>query len=90
VGINEEVPMVSISNADAMEMQKQLQRGPVEVLLVNRIDSVDAWSQNVVRTITGSELPNEWIIVSARYDRRRQAAQDNGLGVATMLELARV
>jgi Zn-dependent M28 family amino/carboxypeptidase len=82
--------MVSISNADAMEMQKQLQRGPVEVLLENRIDSVDAWSQNVVRTITGSELPDEWIIVSARYDRWRQAAQDNGLGVATMLELARV
>jgi Iap family predicted aminopeptidase len=45
--------------------------------LENRIDSADDWSQNVVGTITGRELPDEWIIVSAHYDRWWQTAQDN-------------
>src|SRR6185437_6147144 len=44
---------------------------------------------NVIGTITGSEMPDEWIIVSAHYDRWWNSAQDNCAGIAVMLELAR-
>jgi Zn-dependent M28 family amino/carboxypeptidase len=86
---HEQIPMVAISKNDAMELQKQLQRGKVEIALENRIDSGDGMSQNVVGTITGSEFPDEYIIVSAHYDRWWVAAQDNCAGLVAMLELAR-
>ena len=87
---HEQVPMVAISKTDAADLQKQMQRGPLEITLENRIDSGDGLSQNVVGTLTGSEFPDEWIIVSAHYDRWWQSAQDNCAGVAAMLEIARV
>jgi Iap family predicted aminopeptidase len=86
---HEQIPMVAISKNDAMELQRQLQRGRVEVALENRIDSGDGMSQNVVGTIRGSEFPDEYVVVSAHYDRWWVAAQDNCAGLAAMLELAR-
>ncbi|HLH00063.1 MAG TPA: M28 family peptidase [Bryobacteraceae bacterium] len=86
---HEQVPMVAISKNDAADLQRQLQHGPVEVALENRVDSGDGQSQNVLGTITGIEFPDEWIIVSAHYDRWWQSAQDNCAGVAAMLEIAR-
>ncbi len=86
---HEQIPMVAISKADALELQRQLQRGRVEIALENRIDSGDGASQNVIGTITGSELPDEYIVVSAHYDRWWNSAQDNCAGLAAMLEFAR-
>ncbi|MGD1094383.1 MAG: M28 family peptidase [Bryobacteraceae bacterium] len=86
---HEQIPMVSISKADAKSLQQQSKAGLVEIALENRIDSGDGLSQNVIGTIAGSEFPDEWVIVSAHYDRWWVAAQDNCSGVATMLELAR-
>ena len=86
---HEQVPMAAISNDDAADLRRQLQPGPVEITLENRIDSADGWSQNILGTITGSEFPDEWIIVSAHYDRWWHSAQDNCAGVSAMLELAR-
>ena len=86
---HEQVPMVAISKHDAAQLQAQLHSGPVEIALENRIDSGDGWSQNVVGTITGSEFPDEYVVVSAHYDRWWQSAQDNCAGVAVMLEFAR-
>ncbi len=86
---HEQVPMVSLSKADAKSLQESLKPGPVEITLENRIDSGDGVSQNVIGTIRGSEFPDEWVIVSAHYDRWWVAAQDNCSGVAAMLEIAR-
>ena len=86
---HEQLPTVSIRTRDARRLQGDLQDGPVEIALENRIDVADGRSQNVVATITGTELPDEWIVVSAHYDRWFQAAQDNSVGIAVMLELAR-
>jgi Iap family predicted aminopeptidase len=86
---HEQIPMVAISKRDAAALQKQLQSGPVEIVLENRIDSGDGLSQNVLGVLTGSEFPDEWVVVSAHYDRGWQSAQDNCVGVAAMLELAR-
>ena len=86
---HEQLATVSIRKVDALRLQDELQRGPVEIVLENRIDVADGTSQNVVATITGTEFPDEWIVLSAHYDRWFQAAQDNSVGVAVMLELAR-
>ena len=55
---------------------------------------------NVVATLTGTSLPNEWIVVGAHYDSRNTSvsdvnnaspgAEDNASGCAGVLELARV
>ena len=86
---HEQLPTVSISKGDAKHLQENLKSGPVEIVLENRIDSADDRSQNIIGTIKGSELPDEWLLVAAHYDRWWQSANDNCAGVATMLELAR-
>ena len=56
--------------------------------------------ENVIGTLTGTTLPDEWIIVGAHYDSRNTSvsnitnpspgAEDNASGCAAVLELARV
>jgi len=56
--------------------------------------------ENVVGTLAGTTLPDEWIIVGAHYDSRNSSvnnitnpspgAEDNASGCAAVLELARV
>ncbi len=87
---HEQISMVSISKADAQKLQEQMKGVAVEIALENRIDSADGISQNVVGILSGTEFPDEWVMVSAHYDRWWVAAQDNCSGVAAMLELARV
>ncbi len=87
---HEQVPTLSIRKADARRLQDDLARHPVEIVLENRIDSGDGWSQNVIGTIAGSDFPDEWITVSAHHDRWFKAAVDDCAGVASMLELARL
>ena len=55
---------------------------------------------NVVATLTGTTLPDEWIVVGAHYDSRNTSvsdvnnaspgAEDNASGCAGVLELARI
>jgi hypothetical protein len=47
---------------------------------------------NVIGTRTGTTKPNEWVILSAHYDSVEacDGADDNGSGVAGVLEMARV
>lgn len=55
---------------------------------------------NVVGTLTGTTLPDEWIVVGAHYDSRNTSvtdvnnpspgAEDNASGCAGVLELARI
>ncbi len=86
---HEQLPTVSIRKADARSLQQALAGGPVDVALENRIDVSDGLSQNVVASIRGSEFPDEWIAVTAHYDRWFTGAQDNSVGVASMIELAK-
>jgi Peptidase family M28/PA domain len=86
---HEQLPTVSISRHTAQQLLQNLKSGPVEVVLENRIDVADDTSQNIIGTITGSVLPNEWLLVAAHYDRWWQSAVDNCSGVAAVLELAR-
>jgi hypothetical protein len=83
------LPTAAISKKSGRELQKQLQKGPVNIELENRIDSSDGTSHNVIGTFKGTEFPDEWIMVSAHYDRWWHSANDNEAGVASVLEIAR-
>ncbi len=87
---HEQLPTVSIRGADAKAFQQDLTRGPVEVMLENRIDVDDGFSENVIGIVRGTEAPDEWITASAHHDRWFKAAIDDCSGVASMLELARL
>jgi len=84
------IPTVTISNRDAAWLKERLAEGEVMIELENRVDFDYGVSENVIGMIRGREYPDEWIIVSAHHDRWWQGAQDNSVGVAVMLELARV
>ncbi len=88
-GHRDQLPTVLISKKSGMELQKLLQNGLVNVELENRIDSCDGTSHNVIGILKGTEFPDEWVMVSAHYDRWWHSANDNEAGVATMLEIAR-
>ncbi len=90
LGYRDPIPAVTISNRDAAWLEERLAEGEVMVELSNRVDVEYGSSENVIGMIRGREYPDEWIIVSAHHDRWWQGAQDDSVGVAVMLELARV
>jgi hypothetical protein len=85
----DQLPTVLISKKSGMELEKQVQSGPVNIELEGRIDVSDGTSHNVIGVMKGTEFPDEWVMVSAHYDRWWHSAQDNAAGVAIMLEMAR-
>jgi Peptidase family M28/PA domain len=87
---HEQLPLVSIARRDGERLKTMVASGRVAITLENRIDVTDGLSQNVVAMIPGSELPDEWIAVTAHYDRWFMGAQDNSVGAASMIELAKV
>jgi len=84
-----ELPTVTVSKKKGMQLAKWIQSGPVNIELESRIDSSDGTSHNVIGTLQGTEFPDEWVMVSAHYDRWWHSANDNEAGVASMLEIAR-
>ena len=87
---HEQLPMASITRRDGERLKALASSGRVAIALENRIDVSDGQSQNVVAMIRGAELPDEWIAVTAHYDRWFTGAQDNSVGAASMIELAKV
>jgi hypothetical protein len=88
-GRRDQLPTVLISKKSGTELQKRMQNGRANIELENRIDSCDGTSHNVIGTLTGTRFPDEWVMVSAHYDRWWHSANDNEAGVATMLEIVR-
>jgi len=86
---HEQLPTLAISHRSAADLRRQLASGPVEVALENRADVADGRSHNVVALLRGTERPEEWVVVSAHYDRWFQGAGDNTSGAAALLEIAR-
>jgi hypothetical protein len=86
---HDQIPAVAISRRSSRALLDRLRAGPVDMALENRADVADGRSQNVIGVIRGSALPDEWVIVSAHYDRWFHGAGDNTSGVAAVLEAAR-
>ncbi len=87
---HEQIPSVAISVASARALQRKLAAGAVTVALDSRVAIGDGHSQNVLGIIRGSELPDEWVVVSGHYDRWFHGGLDNVSGTAAVLEMARV
>jgi hypothetical protein len=85
-------PTAQIGYEDTLLIERMLEHGPVtvEFSLKNRIRR-NVEVNNVVAEIPGGELPNEVVIVAGHLDSWHPAtgAQDNGTGVATVLDVAR-
>ena len=85
-------PVAQIGREDSLLIKRLLDKSPVTVHFAfkNRIRPATEVS-NVIAEIPGREEPNSIVIVGAHLDSWHPAtgAQDNGTGVATVLETAR-
>ncbi len=85
-------PIAQIGLEDELLIKRLLDAGPVTVQFSfkNRIRPATQVN-NVIAEIRGSELPNEVVIVGGHLDSWHPAtgAQDNGTGVATVIDVAR-
>ena len=86
------IPEAQIGLEDFLLIKRLLDRGPVSMQFsfANRIRK-DVKVPNVVAEIPGRELPGEVVLVGAHLDSWQPGtgAQDNGTGVAGVIEVAR-
>jgi carboxypeptidase Q len=87
------LPVLSVAREDVLFLRRLLSSGPVRVTLdvENTIDASPARERNVVADIKGT-TPGELVLVGAHFDSwdPAQGAQDDGVGVAAVLEAARI
>ncbi len=86
------LPMAQLGMEDAKLIQRELERGPVNVqLIIENKMSGETTVNNVVAEIRGSERPDEWILIGAHLDSWDfgTGAQDNGTGATSVLEVGR-
>lgn len=88
------IPAAALSNPDADLLVNQLKRGkPVEVYLklnAERHDHDTIKSANVIGEITGSQFPNEYVVLGAHLDSWDvgTGAIDDGIGVSVTMAAA--
>lgn len=82
------IPAVAISVPDAMQLSKIIGKAPETKLRLNMENHTqDAVSHNVIAEITGSERPDEIVLISAHLDSWDQGtgALDDGAGVGIVM-----
>jgi len=87
------LPVVSVAKEDAALLRRLLTRGTVRLALdvKNTFDTSPYRERNVIADLPGRE-PGEVVLVGAHYDSWdvAQGADDDGSGVAAVLEAARI
>ncbi|WP_394843786.1 M20/M25/M40 family metallo-hydrolase [Pendulispora brunnea] len=86
------VPILDVSLEDGAAIERAAEKGPVTLELSNPSPLLGPVKvPNVVADIRGSEHPDEIVLVGAHLDAWDfgTGAQDNGTGVASVLEAAR-
>lgn len=87
------LPIISVATEDAALLRRLLVKGPVKLRLdvQNSFSSGPGRERNVVADIEGSD-PNGMVLLCAHFDAwdAAQGANDNGAGVAAVLEVARI
>lgn len=87
------IPAAAIAHADADLLERLLARGPVTVnLVLGCRNPPPATSANVIGEVTGSEMPDEVVVVSGHLDSwdLGTGAVDDGAGCAIAIEAARL
>ncbi len=86
------LPVAQIGKEDALLIKRWLEKGPVriEFEFQNKLTGPTT-TRNVIAEIRGRERPDEWVMLGAHLDSwdYGTGAQDNGTGVAMVLEAAR-
>lgn len=86
------LPVASIGREDALLIRRQLAKGPVRVeLSLANVLTGPVTLHNVIAELPGREQRSEWVMLGAHLDSWDLAtgAQDNGSGVAQVMEAAR-
>ena len=86
------LPIASIGREDALLIRRQLARGPVRVeLALANVLTGPVTLHNVIAELPGREQGAGWVMLGAHLDSWDFAtgAQDNGSGVAQVMEAAR-
>jgi carboxypeptidase Q len=87
------LPVLSVPNEDSSLLRRLLAKGPVKILLYvqNSFGAAPSVERNVVADLKGSDN-SEIVILCAHFDDwdPAQGANDNGVGVAAVLEAARI
>lgn len=82
------IPAAAISVPDAIQLSKILSRAPeAKLKLTMQTQTEDAISHNVIAEITGSERPDEIVLIGAHLDSWDQGtgALDDGAGVGIVM-----
>jgi Zn-dependent M28 family amino/carboxypeptidase len=87
------MPVISVANEDALLLRRLLAKGPVKLALDvrNTFDTSPYRERNVIADLPGREA-NEVVLLGAHYDSwdAAEGADDDGSGVAAVLEAARI
>lgn len=90
----EKIPVVDISLEDYGMLYRMVEHGanPQLKIVAESKDLGKVPTFNTIATIPGTELPDEYVVLSAHFDSWDGAtgATDNGTGTITMLEAARI
>ena len=90
----ETIPTIDLSCEDYGLVSRLAENGQAPILRVEAesqdLGTVDVW--NTLGVMPGTELPNEYILLSAHFDSWDGAsgATDNGTGTITMMEAMRI
>jgi carboxypeptidase Q len=88
------LPVISVAKEDALFLRRLLAKGPVQVALDvrNRFDTTLYQERNVIADLPGGALRDEVVLLGAHFDSwdPAQGANDDGSGVAAVLEAARI
>jgi carboxypeptidase Q len=87
------LPVLSVAKEDALFLRRLLAKGPVKLALDvrNTFDTSPYRERNVIADLHGAS-PEEVVLVGAHFDSwdPAQGANDDGSGVAAVLEAARI
>ena len=87
------LPVISVAKEDALLLRRLLAKGPVSLTLDvrNTFDTSAYRERNVIADLPGSS-PDEVVLIGAHLDSwdPAQGAQDDGSGVAAVLDAARI
>ncbi|HEY4491282.1 MAG TPA: M28 family peptidase [Acidobacteriota bacterium] len=86
------VPVALISREQGALMARLMKKGPVQVRMVLQNEVGPAYeSRNVIAEIRGKERPDEIVLIGAHLDSwdLGAGAQDNGVNVVTVIDVAR-
>jgi len=90
-GLPCEIPAVSVSYETGQKILHLQRKGPVRVRITAKHTLKRLPSWNVVGDITGTEMPEEIILIGAMFDGHEPEGAQNGAGgPAVTLEMARV